>query len=57
LSTCWTTRSPLDRSKSRTISIPPAAYAPSEHQPELDRDLTLMSHGSYFQSPTVILTS
>ena len=28
LSACWTTRSPLDRSKSRTISIPPAAYAP-----------------------------
>ena len=29
LSACWTTRSPLDRSKSRTISIPPAAYAPA----------------------------
>jgi catechol 2,3-dioxygenase-like lactoylglutathione lyase family enzyme len=29
LSACWTTRSPLDRSKSRTISMPPAAYAPA----------------------------
>jgi hypothetical protein len=29
LSTCWTTRSAVDRSKSRTISMPPAAYAPS----------------------------
>jgi hypothetical protein len=28
LSACWTTRSPDDRSKSRTISIPPAAYTP-----------------------------
>ena len=29
LSACWTSRSAVDRSKSRTISMPPAAYAPS----------------------------
>ena len=29
LSICWITRSAVDRSKSRTISMPPAAYAPS----------------------------
>ena len=29
LSACWTTRSAVDRSKSRTISNAPAAYAPS----------------------------
>jgi len=28
LSTCWTTRSPLDLSKSRTFSTDPAANAP-----------------------------
>ena len=28
LSACWTTRSPLDLSKSRTFSNPPAAYTP-----------------------------
>jgi hypothetical protein len=28
LSACWMTRSPMDRSKSLTISKPPAAYAP-----------------------------
>ena len=28
LSACWTTRSPLDFSKSLTFSTPPAAYAP-----------------------------
>jgi hypothetical protein len=29
LSACWTGRSAVDRPKSRTISIAPAAYAPS----------------------------
>ena len=29
LSACWTGRSAVDRSKSRTISMAPAAYAPS----------------------------
>ena len=58
LSTCWTTRSPLDRSKSRTISIPPGRVCASgEHHPELDRDRTLKSHGPYLQSLTAMLTS
>ena len=39
------------------LDTPGRVRASGEHHPELDRDLTLKSHGPYLQSLTVMLTS
>ena len=45
LSICWTTRSPLDRSKSRTFSTPRAANAPDGNAAPNPRDPTCEAIG------------